>query len=33
MTINVNLWGIGWGMLCLAIAWYSVERLKHGKDD
>jgi len=27
-TINIDLWGIGWGMLALAIAWYGVEMLK-----
>jgi hypothetical protein len=29
---SVNLWGVGWGMLALAIAWYNVEKMKHGKD-
>lgn len=27
MTISVDLWGVGWGMLALAIAWYNIERL------
>jgi hypothetical protein len=28
MKCTVDLWGVGWGMVALAIAWYNVEKLK-----
>ena len=28
MKCTVDLWGIGWGMVALAIAWYKIEKLK-----
>jgi len=28
MTCTVDLWGVGFGMVALAIAWYNVEKLK-----
>jgi hypothetical protein len=29
--MSIDTWGLGWGMLALAIAWYSVEKMKHKK--
>ncbi len=29
MHINVDLWGIGFGMIAFAIAWYHVEKLRN----
>ena len=30
MNVTVDLWGIGFGMIALAIAWYEIEKLKLG---
>lgn len=29
VTINIDLWGIGWGMLCMAVAWYNCTKLRY----
>lgn len=26
--MTYDLWGIGFGMMCFAIAWYNVEKMK-----